>query len=148
MNYNEIEDTVPKTVIAPSYSLPSVQAHSAVHQYLERQGRNEYINLASQIAYNGNNIAFVFYENQIRKLMDESPLEERRLKVLRASCVGQPREIVNLFFAPLKGMLQGKGLKRLWNSCARDMASLEASRPSQKSLRSVLTQRLCTPQCP
>ena len=31
VNYNEIEDTVPKTVIAPSYSLPSVQAHSAVH---------------------------------------------------------------------------------------------------------------------
>ena len=36
--------------------------------YLERQGRNEFINLASQIAYDGTNLAFVFYENQIRKL--------------------------------------------------------------------------------
>ena len=112
VNYNEIEDTVPKTVIAPSNSLPSVQAHSAVHQYLERQGRNEFINLASQIAYNGNNIAFIFYENQIRKLMHESPLEERRLEVLRASCVGQPREMVNLFFAPLKGMTTGQRIEK------------------------------------
>ena len=112
VNYNEIEDTVPKTVIAPSNSLPSVQAHSAVHQYLERQGRNEFINLASQIAYNGNNIAFIFYENQIRKLMHESPLEERRLEVLRASCVGQPREMINLFFAPLKGMTTGQRIEK------------------------------------
>ena len=76
----------------------------AFHAYLERQGRNEYINLASQIGYNGNNIAFVFYENQIRRLMDESPYDERRLEVLRASCTGQPREMVNLFCVPLKNM--------------------------------------------
>ena len=35
--------------------------------YLERQGRNEFINLASQIAYDGTDIAFYFmrikYEN-------------------------------------------------------------------------------------
>ena len=31
--------------------------------YLERQGRNEFINLASQTAFDGTNIAFVFYEN-------------------------------------------------------------------------------------
>ena len=37
--------------------------------YLDRQGRNEYITLASQIAYDGSNIAFGFYENQIRQLM-------------------------------------------------------------------------------
>ena len=74
---------------------------------LERQGRNKYINLASQIAYNGNNLAFVFFENQIRKLMVESPLEERRLEVLRASCVGQPREMVNLFFAPFNRFKAG-----------------------------------------
>ena len=29
--------------------------------YLEHQGRNEFINFASQIAYDGTNIAFVFY---------------------------------------------------------------------------------------
>ena len=37
--------------------------------YLDRQGRNEYITLASQIGYDRSNIAFVFYENQIRRLM-------------------------------------------------------------------------------
>ena len=72
--------------------------------YLDRQGRNEYITLASQISYDGTNMAFVFYENQIRRLMNEKPYAERRLEVLRASCVGQPREMVNLFCAPLKGM--------------------------------------------
>ena len=33
--------------------------------YLDRQGRIEYITLASQIAYDFSNITFVFYENQI-----------------------------------------------------------------------------------
>ena len=36
--------------------------------YLERQRLNEFINLASQIAYDGTNIAFAFYENQIQNL--------------------------------------------------------------------------------
>ena len=60
---------------------------SVLHAYLERQGRNEYINLASQIGYDDSNLAFVFYENQVRRLMDESPYDERRLEVLRVSCV-------------------------------------------------------------
>ena len=72
--------------------------------YLDRQGRNEYITLASQISYDGTNMVFVFYEKQIRRLMNESPYAERSLEVLRASCVGQPREMVNLFCAPLKDM--------------------------------------------
>ena len=36
--------------------------------------------------------------------MDESPYDERRLEVLRASCTGQPREMVNLFCVPMKNM--------------------------------------------
>ena len=83
-----------------------------VHNYLEQQGRNEYINLASQINYNRSNIAFVFYENQIRKLIVESPFEERRQEVLRASCVGEPREMVNLFFAPFKNMTTQQRIDR------------------------------------
>ena len=71
----------------------------ALLTYLERQGRNEYINLASQIGYNGTNSAFIFYENQIRRLMDESPYDDRKLEVLRASCTGQPRETVNLLYS-------------------------------------------------
>ena len=83
---------------------PPVDPTSVVHNYLERQGRNEYINLASQINYNGSNIAFVFYENQIQKLMEESLFGERRLEVLRVFCAGEPREMVNLFFAPFKNL--------------------------------------------
>jgi len=36
--------------------------------------------------------------------MNESPFEERRLEVLRASCVGQPRVMVNLFCVPMKNL--------------------------------------------
>ena len=84
-------NTIPKMPIETNLRVPGASpvdhTASALHKYLERQGRNEYINLASQIAYNGNNLAFVFFENQIRKLMVESPHEECRLEVLRASCV-------------------------------------------------------------
>ena len=78
-------------------------ADTVLHMYLERQGRNEYINLASQMGYDGSNLAFVFYENQVRRLMDESPYDQRRLEVLWASCIGQPREMINLFCAPMRG---------------------------------------------
>ena len=109
-------NTIPKMPIETSLRVPGPSpvdhTASAVHNYLERQGRNEYINLASQIAYNGNNLAFVFFENQIRKLMVESPHEERRLEVLRASCVGQPREMVNLFFALFKSMSTSERIER------------------------------------
>ena len=80
--------------------------------YLDRQERNEYITLASQIGYDGSNIAFVFYENQIRRLMSESPFEERKLEVLRASCVGQPREMVNLFCVPMKNMSTSRRIEK------------------------------------
>ena len=33
--------------------------------YLDRQNRKEYIDLASQMSFNGDNIAFVFFKNQI-----------------------------------------------------------------------------------
>ena len=84
----------------------------ALHEYLQRQGRNEYINLASQIGYDGQNIAFIFYENQIRRLMNESPYDERRLEVLRASCIGQPREMVNLFCAPMKSITTSQRIEK------------------------------------
>ena len=66
----------------------------ALHTYLERQDRNEYINLASQIGYDGTNSAIIFYENEIRRLMDESPYDDRKLEVLRVSGTGQPRQLV------------------------------------------------------
>ena len=44
--------------------------------------------------------------------MTESHREERRLEVLRALCVGQPRETVNLYFAPLKNMTPSQTIER------------------------------------
>ena len=80
--------------------------------YLERQRRNEFKNLASQIAYDGSNIAFVFYENQIRKLMSEIPCDECRFEVLRASCISQPREMVNLFVALMGSMSTAQRIEK------------------------------------
>ena len=71
---------------------PSVaRGEPALPAYIERQDSNEFINLASQIGYDGSYINIVFYENQIWRLMHQSPYDERRLQVLRASCIGQPR---------------------------------------------------------
>ena len=85
--------------------------------YLDRQNRKEYINLASQMSFNGDNIAFVFFKNQIQKLMNQCPISERRLEVLRAAYVGQPCEMVNLFFGPMRGLSTServeKALERL-----------------------------------
>ena len=86
--------------------------NAALSAYLERQGRNEYINLATQVGYDGANIAFVFFENQVRHLMNESPYDERKLEVLRAACVGQPREMVNLFCTPMKSMTTAQRIEK------------------------------------
>ena len=78
-------------------------SESAIRQtYLDRQGRNEYVNLASHIVYNGTNLAFVFYKNQIWHLIDESPYPEGCFEVLGAFCVGQPRAMIKLIFAPMR----------------------------------------------
>ena len=101
---------VPSSGLAPlnvwagaAFTAPGNE-ESIFKTYLDRQGQSEYLNLASQIGYNGNNIAFIFFENQIRELMNEAPCDEQRLEALRASCVGQPREMVNLFVAPMKSL--------------------------------------------
>ena len=44
--------------------------------------------------------------------MEESPFGERRLEVLRASCVGEPWEMVKLFFAPFKKMTTQQRIDR------------------------------------
>ena len=136
--------TLVKSLVGPavgdgeSLRRPSV-AHGepALRAYIERQDRNEFINLASQIGYDGRNIDFVFYENQIRKLMHESPYDERRLEVLRASCIGQPREMVNLFFAPMRNMNASSALKELWTVCVSDMAFLVGLLQNLKLRKSV-----------
>jgi len=50
---------------------------------LERQGRNKFINLATQIGHVGTNLVFAFFKNQVRRLMNESPYDERNLEVLQ-----------------------------------------------------------------
>ena len=103
--------------------------------YFDRQGRNENITLASQIAYNGSNISFVFYENQIRRLMEESPFEERKLEVLRASCVGQPRGMVNLFCAPMKSMSTSERIEKALSRLRQRYGVTAASEPKVKAVR-------------
>ena len=44
--------------------------------------------------------------------MDESPSPKRRFEVLRASCVGQPREMVNLLFAPMKSFFTSQLIEK------------------------------------
>ena len=54
----------------------------------------------------------MFVENQVGRLTNKSPYGERRLKVLRAACVGQPREIVNLFCSSMKSMTTAQRIER------------------------------------
>ena len=54
------------------------------------------------MGYDSSNLVFVFYENQVRRLVDKSSHDERRLEVLPASCVVQPRKMINLFMLPSK----------------------------------------------
>ena len=62
--------------VPPDVPAKPLVCESAMQTYLDRQGRNEYVNLASQVAYDKTNMAFVFYENQILRLMDESPMSD------------------------------------------------------------------------
>ena len=47
---------------------------------------------------------FVFRKIQIRKLMNESAYNERRLEAPSASSVDQPPKMVNLFLSPMKNV--------------------------------------------
>ena len=67
-NPREIESTRFENLPRHSKADSSACAEEIFKTYLDRQGRNEYVNLASEIGYDGNNIAFVFYESQVRRL--------------------------------------------------------------------------------
>ena len=86
--------------------------NAALSAYLERQGRNENINFTTQVGYDDANFVFVFFENQVRRLMNGSPYHERKLEVLRAVCVGQPREMVNLLYAHMKSMTTAQRIEK------------------------------------
>ena len=105
--------------------------------YLERPGRNAFINLTSQMAYDDSNMTFVYYENQIRKVMSESPCHERRLEVFRASCKGQPREMANLFIAPMRSTSTAQQIeKALDRLCQRyGVSGGFTSKPKVRAIR-------------
>ena len=44
--------------------------------------------------------------------MNQCSISERRLEVLRAACVGQPREMVNLFFGPMRGLSTSERIEK------------------------------------
>ena len=47
--------------------------------------------------------------------MSESLCDERRLEILRASCIGQPREMVNLFIAPMRSMSTAQQIEKAFD---------------------------------
>ena len=51
------------------------------------------------MGYDRTNITFVFFENQVRRLMGESLYDERKLEELKASCFGQSHKMFIIFFA-------------------------------------------------
>ena len=51
--------------------------NATLNAYLDHQGGNEYINLATQVGYGGTNIALVFFKNQVRCLKNESSTKVR-----------------------------------------------------------------------
>ena len=62
ININEALPRVACNTAQLCESPVEVSEKSVFKEYLDRQGRNEYINLVTQIGYNGHNIACVFYE--------------------------------------------------------------------------------------
>ena len=44
--------------------------------------------------------------------MNESPCDERRLEVLRASCIGQLCEMVNFFIVPMRSTSMAQQFKK------------------------------------
>ena len=86
--------------------------NSLFEQYLEHRERNEFINIAAHIGFDERNIAFVFFENQVCKLMSENPCDEKKLEVLRALCSGQPRKMVNLFLATMKNVSTSQRIEK------------------------------------
>ena len=68
--------------------------------------------------------------------MEESPIEERRLEVLRASCVGQPREMVNLFCAPMKNMSTAQRIEKALNR-SRQRYGISGGFSSEPKVRAV-----------
>ena len=79
----------------------------------------------------------MFYENKIRRLISESLSVDRRLKVLCASCVGQPWEMVNLFCASMKSRSTSKQIEKALDRCVKDMAFLGGftSDPKLRAIR-------------
>ena len=77
------------------------------------------------------------HENQVRRLMDESPYDERRLEVLRSSCVGQTREMINLFCAPMKSMTTAQRIEKAF-SRLRQRYGVKGRLTSEPQIRSIL----------
>ena len=50
---------------------------------------------------------------QICRLIEGSPHQDQWLEISRATCVSQPREMINLFFAPFKSMTTEQRMDRL-----------------------------------
>ena len=88
------------------------------------------------MGYDGSNLAFVFYKNQVRRLIDKNPYDARRLEVLRLSCVGQSREMINLFFAPIKSMTTAQRIEKTFSRLRQSIGVTRRLTPEPK-IRSI-----------
>ena len=67
--------------------------------------------------------------------MSESPCDERKLEVLRASCSGQPREMVNLFLGPMKNMSTSQRIEKAIDRLRQRYGVSGEKRWQQRSVR-------------
>ena len=79
-------------------------------------------------------VHLLFHKNQIRRLRDESPYE---LEVLRASCTGQTREMVNLFCVPMKNVSTSARIEKVLNRLRQQWLNIR----TKKELQYVTTRK-------
>ena len=96
-------------------------------EYLERQSGNKFINLAAEIGSDCKYVAYMFYENQNRKLMAESLCDECKLEILRESCLGQPRKMVNLLLALMRCLSTPQRIEEHSFLCSIDVVGVFSS---------------------
>ena len=70
-----------------------------------------FIDKASLINYNGSNMPYIFFHNRIKALMDSCPLENSRLTLLQAACVGLAGQNISNLVADTPGLSEARRIE-------------------------------------
>lgn len=104
----EYHGAQPPTHGGPQYT---PQENNSPFSYGSRQTHRDLLKVAGEIRWNGENLPFVFFENQIRDMIRDchngNPLE-----ILRAACQGVPREIVSQLNYPMPGLSEDQRIEK------------------------------------